>query len=145
MRTSPVLPAALLVAGLVLTGCGSDSTASDPGAAGSSAASSPAAPPSGSASATGSPAAPAGTTIDVTVKGGKVTPNGDRVKVGVGEPVVLRIDADEPGEIHVHATPEQELSYPAGTSTRTLTIEQPGIVDVEDHHLETVIVQLQVS
>jgi hypothetical protein len=144
MRTSPALPAALLVAGLVLTGCGSDSTAADPNAAGS-AASSPAASASGSASPTGSPAAPAGTTVHVTVKGGKVTPNGDRVKVGVGEPVVLRIDADQPGEIHVHATPEQELSYPAGTSTRTLTIEQPGIVDVEDHHLETVIVQLQVS
>ena len=88
--------------------------------------------------------APKGTTVDITIKGGKVTPNGERVKATVGEPVTLRIDADGPGEIHVHSTPEQELEFDKGTSTKTLTIDQPGIVDVEDHALEQVIVQLEV-
>ena len=34
-------------------------------------------------------------TIDVTFKGDTVSPNGDRVKVHVGEPVMLKIDADK--------------------------------------------------
>lgn len=95
---------------------------------------------SGSSSGSGS-----GTSIDITIKGGSVTPNGDRVKVRVDKPVTLRIDADTSGEIHVHSTPEQEIAFPKGTSTRRLTIKQPGIVDVEDHALDQVIVQLQAS
>lgn len=84
-------------------------------------------------------------TIDVTFRGDSVTPNGDRVKVRLGEPVVLRIDADKAGEIHVHATPEQEISYPAGTTTEKFTIDKPGVVDVESHALDKTIVQLEVS
>ena len=49
------------------------------------------------------------------------------------------------GEIHVHSTPEQEIEFAKGTSTRKLTIKQPGIIDVEDHALNQVIVQLQVE
>lgn len=98
---------------------------------------------SSSASASGTSAS--GTSIDITIKDGKVSPNGDRVKVHVDEPVTLRIDADTSGEIHVHSTPEQEIEFPEGTSTRRLTISQPGIVDVEDHALDQVIVQLQAS
>ncbi|HYO38325.1 MAG TPA: hypothetical protein VER39_01585 [Nocardioidaceae bacterium] len=74
-----------------------------------------------------------------------MTPNGDRVEAELDEPITLRIDADAPGELHVHSTPEQELAFPRGTSTRKLTITKPGIVDVEDHASEQVIVQLQVS
>lgn len=94
----------------------------------------------------GSPAGTAGrTTVHITIKGGTVTPHGDRVDAAVGKPVVLHIDADKAGEIHVHSTPEQHIDFPEGTSTRTLTIDKPGIVDVEDHALDKVIVQLQVS
>ncbi len=88
---------------------------------------------------------PSGTSIDITLKDGKVSPNGDRVKVRVGEPVTLHIDADSAGEIHVHSTPEQEIKFAKGTSTKKLTISKPGIVDVEDHALDQVIVQLEVS
>ena len=86
-----------------------------------------------------------GTTVQITIKGGKVTPNGDRVKAKVGEPITLKIDADTAGEIHVHSTPEQEIPFTQGYSTKQLTIEKPGIVDVDDHQLDTVIVQLEVS
>ena len=67
------------------------------------------------------------------------------MKAKVGSPITLKIDADQAGEIHVHSTPEQEIEFAKGTSTKKLTIKQPGIVDVEDHALEQVIVQLQVS
>jgi hypothetical protein len=85
------------------------------------------------------------TTVHITIKHGRVTPHGDRIDVEVGKPVVLRIEADVAGEIHVHSTPEQHVDFPRGASTTTLTIDRPGIVDVEDHALDKVIVQLQVS
>ena len=67
------------------------------------------------------------------------------VKATVDKPITLHIDADSSGEIHVHSTPEQEIEFPKGTSTKKLTIKQPGIIDVEDHKLNQVIVQLQVE
>ena len=94
----------------------------------------------------GNDAPTAPVTIEVTIEGDSVTPNGDRVTVAVGQPVELDITADAPGEIHVHSDPEQELEYDAGTSTVEIEpIDQPGVVDVESHALEQVIVQLEVS
>jgi hypothetical protein len=120
MRTPPTLVAALLLAALSLTACGNDSE--DPSGSGSDA-----------------------TTVSITIKDGTVKPNGDRVEAEVGKPITLEIDADTAGELHVHSTPEQEISFDKGTSTKELTIDKPGIVDVEDHELEQVIVQLEVS
>lgn len=85
-------------------------------------------------------------TIKVTFDGEEVTPNGERVDVGTGQDVVLDVTADAPGEIHVHSTPEQELEYQAGDTTLTISgLDQPGIVEVESHSLDKVIVQLEVS
>jgi hypothetical protein len=120
MQRTLTIAATLLVAALSLTACSDDT--------------------SGSGSGGGT-----GTTVDITIKAGKVTPSGERVKAKVGEPVTLNIDSDVAGEIHVHSTPEQEIEFDKGTSTKKLTIDQPGIVDVEDHALEQVIVQLEVS
>ena len=121
MRRTTTLVTALLLTLLSLTACSNDS------------------------GGTGGTGGGKGTTIDITIKGGKVTPHGDRVKAEVGQPITLNIDADTSGEIHVHSSPEQEIAFEKGTSTKKLTIDQPGIVDVEDHALEQVIVQLEVS
>lgn len=109
-----------------------------PSAACSDPASSPAGGPGGSSTS-------AGTTIHVTIEDGDVTPDGARVEAHVGAPITLRIRADRSGELHVHSTPEQEVRFAKGASTRTLTIDRPGIVDVEDHALDRVVVQLEVS
>ena len=85
-------------------------------------------------------------TIDVTISGDSVTPNGDRVEVKVNQPIELVVKADAAGEIHVHSSPEHELEYDAGTTTlRPFTIDKPGIVEVESHALEKTIVQLEVK
>jgi hypothetical protein len=125
MRKTLVVLAALAATATGLAGC-SNGSDGGPGSAGSS----------GTAGRT---------TVHITIEGGTVTPHGDRVDAEVGKPVVLHIEADRSGEIHVHSTPEQHVDFPEGTSTRTLTIDKPGIVDVEDHALDKVIVQLQVS
>jgi hypothetical protein len=64
--------------------------------------------------------------------------------VARGEPVTLLITATKAGELHVHSSPEQHVEFPSGTSAATLTLDQPGVVDVEDHALDKLIVQLEV-
>ena len=83
--------------------------------------------------------------IDITFKDGKVSPVGKKVDACVGEDVNLKITADVAGEIHVHSDPEQELSYAAGTETLSVRIDRPGLVAVESHDLDQVIVQLAVK
>ena len=83
--------------------------------------------------------------IEVTIVGDTVTPNGERVEVPVGEPVEFIVESDQPGEIHVHSTPEQSFEYRKGVSTLELDpIDRPGVVDVESHTLDKTIVQLEV-
>ena len=84
-------------------------------------------------------------TIDITFEGETMTPSGERVEVGVDQPIDLVVTADEPGEIHVHSDPEQEFAYAEGTTTFKLQIDRPGVVEVESHDLEKVIVQLEVK
>ena len=125
-RPGGLLAALVMVLGLALTACGSD----DSDASGSS------------GSGTDEPV-----TVDVTFADGTVTPSGDRVEVGVGQTVELVVTADEPGEIHVHSDPEQELEYAGDgeTTTLELAIDRPGIVEVESHDLDQLIVSLQVQ
>ena len=82
--------------------------------------------------------------VDVTFDGDKVTPQGAELKIKAGEPLKLHIKADKAGEIHVHSSPEQEIEYEAGTTDKTITIDQPGVVDVESHSLDKLIFQLEV-
>ncbi|WP_435745992.1 hypothetical protein [Nocardioides sp. SYSU DS0663] len=85
------------------------------------------------------------TTIEVTFEDGTVTPSGERVEVDVDGEVELVVQAEEAGEIHVHSNPEQLLEYGPGTTTLPITLDQPGVVEVESHELGQVIVQLQVQ
>lgn len=119
MRTMLAAAAAAVIAALGVSACG------------------------GGNSSTGSSSG--STSIHITIKNGTVTPNGDRVKAKVDKPITLDIDADSGGQIHVHSSPEQHIDFPKGHSTKKLTIKKPGIIDVEDHALDKVIVQLEVS
>lgn len=83
--------------------------------------------------------------IEIEIEGDKITPNGKRVEVPVGGHVLLEIDSDRAGELHVHSSPEQMLAFKKGESTVELTIDRPGVVDVEEHESGVVILQLEVS
>jgi hypothetical protein len=82
--------------------------------------------------------------VKIDFENGKVEPNGKRIDVAAGQPVDLEVTADEPGELHVHSDPEQEFAYQAGTKTFEIQIDRPGVVAVESHDLDQVIVQLEV-
>lgn len=83
-------------------------------------------------------------TVRITLTENEVSPMGERVKVDAGEPVKVEITADRAGSLHVHSNPEQELEFVDGTVTRELTIDQPGVVEVESHDPDVVILQLEV-
>jgi hypothetical protein len=83
--------------------------------------------------------------IDVKVEGKTVTPSGVKVEVKPGQPVVFRIQASEPGELHVHSSPAQAVQYPAGASQAQITISKPGVVEAEIEQLGTLVVQLEVK
>lgn len=143
MRTRSVLVTSALVAVLALAGCASQEDA-DGG-------STPDPTPTGSPSPTasdGTPTVPTeapGTTVEVTISGSDVTPNGKTVEVDRGEDVTFSITSDAPGELHFHSTPEQQIQFAAGTSSHTVRFDRPGVVEVESHELEKVVVKLEVS
>ncbi|WP_245993727.1 cupredoxin domain-containing protein [Nocardioides immobilis] len=83
--------------------------------------------------------------VQITFEDGEVEPNGDRIEVGAGQPIDFEITADEPGAIHIHSDPEEEITYEAGTRTFEIEIARPGVVEVESHNLDQVIVQLEVK
>ena len=120
--------AAVLFAGaLVLAGCGDDT-----GTVSSS--------PNPSAEKTAEHVV-----VDIAVKDGKVTPQGERVDVTVGQEVTLHITSDTDEAIHVHSEPEHEYEVGRGDDIeKSFTIDTPGQVAVEAHHLDLTIVQLVV-
>lgn len=138
MRITAALAAAALT--VALAGCAEDEPSADATGTPAPSATSEPAP---AATESSQPAEPEGVVVDVTIADGEVTPQGDRVEVEVGEPVTLRVTSDEADEIHVHSDPEHSLDVEAGTPDElTFTVDRPGQVAVESHHLDVTIVQL---
>ena len=82
--------------------------------------------------------------IAITFHGSDITPNGTDIDVKVGQPIEFDVTADQPGEIHVHSSPEeQEFEYKSGTSTfRVKAIPAPTQVTVESHTFDKVLFKL---
>jgi len=129
----------VLVLAASLSACGGDGD-TDPPATDQSSSSSP----SDSSSDSGSTSTGGGAAVTVTREGDSFTPNGERVELGVDQTLVLTIEADEAGELHVHSTPEQEIAYDAGTSEHEIVIDRPGVVEVESHEPDVILLQLEV-
>jgi predicted small lipoprotein YifL len=140
-RLAPVV----LVLAASLTACGGDGD-TDPPATDQTSTSSPSDTSSDTPSDPGSESSTPDDSVAVTVsrEGDSFTPNGERVELAVGETLTLTITADEAGELHVHSTPEQEIAYGEGTSEHEITIDRPGVVEVENHDPVVVVLQLEV-
>ena len=147
---------------LALTGCGgtdSDSTEAASTPSSSESAPSPSEEPAGEPTDDGGDDADDGPSEDppeetpddaedggfeIEVAGDRIEPNGERVEVEAGDPIRLAVESDRAGEFHVHSSPEQVKSFKAGDSVVMLTVERPGIVDVEEHETGVVVLQLEV-
>ena len=120
------LVGALLVAVLMVAGC-SDDTGTV------------------SSSSSSAPDQPEDVVVDIAIRDGEVTPQGDRVDVKVGQTVTLRITSDAHETIHVHSEPEREFEIGDGDDVeKSFTFDVPGQIAVEAHHLDATIVQLVV-
>jgi hypothetical protein len=117
------LPVMVMVAILSLTGCGGSSTSEGAGSPGSQT---------------------KPVDIQVKIEGGEVSPAGERVDVKLGQPIRLVVNSDAADEIHVHSTPEHEFEVPAGAHDKVyaFTLNQPGVVEVELHELDEVVVTI---
>ncbi|MCX6396998.1 MAG: hypothetical protein NTV23_10970 [Propionibacteriales bacterium] len=131
--------AAALALALSLSACGSDTK--DTGSVREAAGDATATP---RAQVTAAPAADAAV-IKITLDGTSVSPDGESRSVKRNQPVVFQITAASAGQLHVHSSPEQVIDFPAGDSEITVTFTIPGVVAVEDHDLDALIVQLEVN
>jgi hypothetical protein len=146
MRTAKLLLPLLLSLGLLVGGCGDESEpATDDPSTPTSSPATPSEEPTRTPSEKGEEPGPEGPVVDIAVEGDSISPNGERVEGKVGEPITLDIRSDRAGELHVHSTPEQTVDFESGTTTAKLTIDQPGVVEVEEHESGFVVLQLQIS
>ncbi len=84
--------------------------------------------------------------IDVTIKGGNVTPTNEQLQAGVKEQIVIRVNSDAADELHVHSTPEHSFNVEAKPmQSFQFAVDVPGKVDVELHHLNKTIATITVQ
>ena len=154
MRTSHprlrrTLVAAAATAVLALAGCGDDDTdtsvtATPPSSPSSSPSESKKDEPKTS-DETSAPPSVDEVEVDVSIVGDDVTPVAQEVNLAVGETLLLNVNSDRAGELHVHSSPEQMLPFEAGSSTVDVTIDKPGSVDIEEHESGQLLVRVLVK
>ena len=150
LRSPLSVTVAAVAATLVLASCGSDEPAED--TASSTESSAPAEEPTDEPAETEpteestpdeEPEA-AGKTLEITVEGDSISPNGAEMSLSTGDELVLEITSDRAGELHVHARPESYVQFGAGETTERIVFENPGTVEIEDHDTGFVVALVQV-
>ena len=132
-----VLTAILTAAAATVVGCSHTATTSTT--------TSSAAGTTASAEATTS-SAPTGPMLMVTIAGGKATPTNAALSARVGQPITVHVTSDADDELHVHSTPDHEFAIAAAPNqTFTFTINDPGKVEVELHHLDQTVATIDVT
>ncbi len=110
-------------------------------------ASTPSAPASPSSAPASTPAQhPDAVTISIVIKDGNVSPNGDKLNIRQGDTVLLKVTSDSDDEIHAHTGGDgYQLQVKAGIpATGQFVAADTGSFEVESHHLEKIIVILNV-
>jgi sporulation-control protein spo0M len=84
--------------------------------------------------------------IEVTIKGGTVTPTNEQLQAAVSEQIIIRVNSDVADELHVHSNPEHTFKVEAKPAqTFQFTVEVPGQVAVELHQLKKTIATIAVQ
>jgi hypothetical protein len=84
--------------------------------------------------------------VDVTIAKGQVTPTNATVAARVHQQITFRVNSDAADELHVHSTPDHK--FPIATApnqTFQFSVDVPGNVEVELHHLDRTIATIQVQ
>lgn len=131
--------AAALAAAAVLTACSSSTDNATP---------SPTEPASSTTTST-APTTTAESTdlgplLTVTIDSDEVLPNAEEIDLSTGQKLLIEIESDRAGELHVHSSPEQFIEFNAGTTQTELVIETPGTVEIEDDDTGDVVALIEV-
>ena len=88
----------------------------------------------------------AGPVVEITIARGTVTPTNATLTAKVGQPIMLRVNSDADDELHVHSTPDHEFEVTANPEQEfSFTVDVPGSVAVELHHLDRTVATIQVQ
>ena len=85
-----------------------------------------------------------GPLLTVTIDGDEVSPNAEEIDLGTGEKLLVEIDSDRAGELHVHSASEQFIEFADGTTNSEIVVNRPGTVEVEDHDTSAVVALIEV-
>ena len=123
-----VLPAILASAAFAAAGCSNTATTT-----------------SSSPSTSASPST-AAVVLDVTIAKGQATPANTTLHAHVGQPITVHVTSDAADELHVHSTPDHEFAISATPNQAfNFTIDSPGKVEVELHHLDQTVATIDVA
>jgi hypothetical protein len=86
-----------------------------------------------------------GLSVDVTIAHGQVTPANATLQATVRQPITLHVTSDAADELHVHSVPDHKFEVAAAANqTFQFSVDVPGNVDVELHHLDRTVATIQV-
>ena len=84
--------------------------------------------------------------MDVTIANGQVTPTNATLQAKVKEQITLHVTSDATDELHVHSVPDHKFEVAAAPNqTFQFSVDVPGKVDVELHHLKRTIATIQIQ
>jgi sporulation-control protein spo0M len=84
--------------------------------------------------------------IDVTIKGGEVTPTNASLQAKTNEQIVVKVNSDVADELHVHSTPDHSFKIEAKPAQQfQFSVSVPGSVEIELHELNKTIATVQVQ
>ncbi|OKH80274.1 hypothetical protein EB75_21225 [Mycobacterium sp. ST-F2] len=129
--------AAVGAVALALAGCGSDDKSAGSSSSGTSTATTQLSNPQ---------APPARVYVDLTIAGGTAKPLNQQVQAKRGQPIIIRVNSDTEDQLHVHSNPEHTFNVkPEKDQQFQFTVDVPGKVDVELHHLDKTVATITVQ
>ncbi len=92
------------------------------------------------------PSPAAGPDVTVTIAKGQVTPTNATLQARVHQTITLNVTSDATDELHVHSVPDHQFEVAAAPNQAfRFSVNVPGNVEVELHHLDRTIATIQVQ
>ena len=92
------------------------------------------------------PSEPGALSIDVTISHNQVTPTNKVLQAKVKQQISLHVTSDATDELHVHSVPDHKFAVAAQPNqVFNFSVDVPGNVEVELHHLDRTIATIQVE
>jgi hypothetical protein len=92
-----------------------------------------------------SPPPAASLDVNVTIAKGQVTPTNATLQAKLKQQIVLHVTSDATDELHVHSVPDHKFEVAAAPNQIfQFSVDIPGNVEVELHHLDRTIATISV-